>query len=205
MHYEILDQKRREILPIFKNLKVKFYLAGGTGLALLIGHRDSIDFDFFTPGSFDTQRFYTELLDLLKNHKVVKIQEEKNTLTIILDDHIKISFFTFSYRIIGDFIEDENLKIASIIDIACMKLSAIVGRSVLKDYVDIYFILKLHALSEILENLAKKMPDLDHNLVLKSLVYFADVIPEKIIFKNNSHVSLEEIKTSFEAEVKKLA
>jgi hypothetical protein len=47
MHYEILDENRIKILPLLKNFKDDFYLAGGTGLALQIGHRDSIDFDFF--------------------------------------------------------------------------------------------------------------------------------------------------------------
>lgn len=204
MHYEILDQKRIDILPILKNLKDTFYLAGGTGLALLIGHRDSIDFDFFTANPIDTQRFYLDLLDLFRNHKIVKIQEEKNTLTVIVDDHIKISFFTFPYPVLEDFVEDEDLKIASILDIACMKLSAIVGRSVLKDYIDIYFILKTCKLSNILNKLTKKMPDLDHNLVLKSLVYFEDITNEQIIFKNDNYISLQEIKVFFEAEVKKL-
>ncbi len=48
MFYDILDKKRRIILPLLKPFKEDFYLAGGTGLALQLGHRDSIDFDFFS-------------------------------------------------------------------------------------------------------------------------------------------------------------
>jgi hypothetical protein len=47
LYFDILDQKRTDILPLLKPFKADFYLAGGTALALLLGHRDSFDFDFF--------------------------------------------------------------------------------------------------------------------------------------------------------------
>ncbi len=47
MFYNILDQQRLSILPLLKNFKEDFYLAGGTALALQLGHRDSLDFNFF--------------------------------------------------------------------------------------------------------------------------------------------------------------
>jgi hypothetical protein len=47
MFYSILDKKRIDILPLLKEFRKDFYLAGGTALALQIGHRDSLDFDFF--------------------------------------------------------------------------------------------------------------------------------------------------------------
>ena len=53
MFYDILDKKRIKILPLLKNFKKEFYLAGGTSLALQIGHRDSVDFDFFKQDDID--------------------------------------------------------------------------------------------------------------------------------------------------------
>ena len=47
MFYDILDKNRLDILPLLAGFKDRFYLAGGTGLALQLGHRDSHDFDFF--------------------------------------------------------------------------------------------------------------------------------------------------------------
>jgi hypothetical protein len=47
MKYSVLDQKRKKLLPLFQIFKKDFYLAGGTGLALQLGHRKSYDFDFF--------------------------------------------------------------------------------------------------------------------------------------------------------------
>ena len=47
MFYDILDKRRIDILPLLKLFKEEYYLAGGTALALQLGHRDSVDFDLF--------------------------------------------------------------------------------------------------------------------------------------------------------------
>lgn len=204
MFYDILDEKRIGILPLFKALKERFYLAGGTGLALQLGHRDSIDFDFFTEEHFDTYKLYTEILEIFSGRKIIKTLEEKDSLNLVVDDEIKFSILRYPYPLINPAINDEYLRIASIEDIGCMKLSAITSRSVEKDYVDIYFILKKKSLKELLSKTQIKMPDLDQNLVLKSLVYFDDVAPEKIIFKYNLDVQFSDIKIFLKKQVMSL-
>ena len=203
MFYSILDAKRIAVLPFFQAFKERFYLAGGTSLALQIGHRDSVDFDFFTSEHIDTKKLFEELREVFVGHTIVKIQEEKNTLSVIIDDYIKVSFFTYAYKLIKDPIHEEYLTLASIEDIACMKLSAITGRASNKDYIDLYFILELLSLQDLLEFAREKHPELDRNLILKSLVYFDDITEEKILFKNNKDVSFETIKKRLRAEVKK--
>lgn len=64
MFYNILDKKRLEILPLLENFKKDFYLAGGTGLALQLGHRDSIDFDFFSLGKVDTVKLFSAYITI---------------------------------------------------------------------------------------------------------------------------------------------
>lgn len=66
MFYNILDKKRKDILPLFKSFKKDFYLAGGTALALQVGHRDSIDFDFFTQKTINTITLFKKLKKSLK-------------------------------------------------------------------------------------------------------------------------------------------
>lgn len=205
MFYNILDKKRLSILPLFRNFKNTFYLAGGTSLALQIGHRDSIDFDFFSAEDIDTEKLFEQLREIFKEHKLLKIQEDPNTLTVLIDESVKISFFTYKYKLIDKTISDDNLTYASIADIGCMKLSAITGRASSKDYVDLYFILKLFSLSSLLMKSSEKHPELDRNLILKSLAYFEDIIEEKIMFKNNNDISFEEIKKSLKSEIKKLS
>src|SRR3989344_9365292 len=204
MFYDILDKERMSVLPKLAFLKDRFYLAGGTGLALQIGHRDSVDFDFFTKENFDTFNLYKELLEVFGQENVVKTLEEKGTLSIILNEKIKLSFFSWPYRLLEPLIKEEFLDTAGIIDIGCMKLSAVTGRAVEKDYIDLYFILKQISLTTLLSKAKEKMPDLDYNLILKSIIYFDDVVKENIIFKHNRDVSFDEIKGFLEAEVKKV-
>lgn len=204
MFYDILDKKRLDILPLFEGFKKDFYLAGGTALALQIGHRDSVDFDFFSKEDINTKELFERLREIFKEHKLLKIQEEPNTLTVLVDDAIKISFFTHKYKLIGEIINDGNLSLASAEDIGCMKLSAITGRASNKDYIDLYFLLQRFSLSDLLENARLKYPGLERNLILKSLVYFEDIMQEKILFKNNNDVDFEEVKDRLRVEVKKL-
>lgn len=194
IYWEILDGERKKILPIFSSFRNDFYLAGGTALALQIGHRDSIDFDFFTKNSFSSWELFKKLKEIFTGLEMVKVQEEKDTLAVLIDEKIKISFFGYPYDLIKPLIKSEFINLASIEDIGAMKLSAITGRSVLKDYVDIYWILQKISLLNLTKFCQKKFKDLDINLVLKSLVYFDDVIEEPIIYKNYGEVSFGEIK-----------
>ena len=57
MFYNILDTKRLDLLPLLKSIKKDFYLSGGTALALQIGHRDSVDFNFFKEGDVNTKNY----------------------------------------------------------------------------------------------------------------------------------------------------
>lgn len=202
--YKILDKKRTEILKLFLDFKSDFYLAGGTGLALQIGHRDSVDFDFFTRKSFDTVVLFSEVKKIFNGRKIKKTQEDENTLDIVIDEEIKVSFIKYDYKLIGDFIDCDYFKIASLEDIGCMKCSAIISRSLLKDYVDLYFIIKKIGLRNLLNLCERKFKDVDISLILKSLIYFNDIVEEKIIFKNNKNIKLKEVKKFFIQEVNKL-
>lgn len=91
---------------------------------------------------------------------------------------------------------------ASIEDIGAMKLSAITSRSVLKDYVDLYFILQHIKLGKLLGTAKEKFPTIDVNPILKSLVYFDDIQEEPILFKHDDNVSIESIKSFLTQTVK---
>lgn len=75
-----------------------------------------------------------------------------------------------------------------------MKLSAITSRSILKDYVDLYFMLHEIELNKLIEITKEKFPTMDTNLIIKSLVYFDDIQEEPILFKHGDDVSFESIK-----------
>ena len=200
MHYEALDDKRRALLPALGAFKKEFYLAGGTALALHIGHRVSVDFDFFTEKDFDTEELYERVQKVFG--ETVRTQESQNTLAVVARDDMKVSFMKYRYPLLDACIETEYLRLASISDIGCMKLSAIVSRAELKDYVDLFFILKNFSLSQLLVKLAEKIPSLDQNLVLKALISFDDVTLGPIDFIKMNEVSFDKIRASIVKSVK---
>lgn len=202
MFYNILDKKRVDILPSLKNFKGDFYLAGGTALALQIGHRSSIDFDFFSPRDINTKKLYKNIEKLFKGCHVLKTHEEKNTLYVFING-VKLSFISYKYKLNKNLLNEKFIKIASVEDIGCMKLSAITSRASNKDYIDLFFILKMISLPELLKLAQKSMPQLDMNLILKSLVYFDDIEKEPINFKNNNEVNFKEVKTFLINEAKR--
>jgi len=153
-----------------------FYLAGGTALALQIGHRRSLDFDFFTPSDFDTAVITVKLTGIGEYRRE---NEEKNTINGSLDG-VKISFFGYKYRVIDEFRVLKGIRIAGLKDIAAMKLEAVAGRASRKDFVDIFFLLKLFSLEEIFSFHGSKYGSGLNNQyhLLKSLVWFEDAEEE---------------------------
>jgi hypothetical protein len=194
LYFDILDKKRTDISPLLKPFKADFYLAGGTALALLLGHRDSFDFDFFCPNSFSTVDLFQKIEQVFTGRIIVKTQEAKDTLTVIIDEGVKASFFAYPHKLVRPLLREDNFEIASLEDIACMKLAAITSRSLLKDYVDLYFILNNIALGKLLTLVKEKYSTIDANLILKSLVYFEDVEQEPILFRHDQDVSFKLIK-----------
>ena len=140
--------------------------------------------------------------NIFRKYSIKKIQEERNTLTIIVDDDIKLSFFAYKHQLIKPLIEERFFRLASIEDIACMKLSAIVSRATEKDYVDLYFILQKYNLDDLLKLTVQKFPSLDEVLILKSLTYFADVVEEEIIFRHQQNISFSKVKTFLKTKVR---
>ena len=200
----IISEERKKILPSFTSWKDEFYLAGGTGLALQIGHRESVDFDFFSSQSFDTDILTKRLTTQFGMNSFSVMQVEKNTLSIILNKEIKISFMTYNYPLINPLVASEFMNIASVPDIACMKLSAIMQRSTLKDYVDLYEIMKMYPLEQLLSFSKSKFPTIDSTVILKSLSYLEDIVDEPLIYPAGQlKPQLSELKLFFQGAVKK--
>ena len=79
LHYNVLNNKRFSIVKELQTFKKRFYLAGGTGLALQIGHRVSEDFDYFTNVPFNNEHLNSELYKLFPTHKISVIQNDGYT------------------------------------------------------------------------------------------------------------------------------
>ncbi len=172
LHYESIDTQTLELLKrlleidIFRDLR----LVGGTALALQMGHRKSIDLELFGILKAD---------DILISHQLnevgsITILKNSANIHVYLINEIKVDIVNYPYHWIEELIQQDNLKLAGLKDIAAMKLSAITGRGTKKDFVDLYFLLQQFQLKEILGFYRDKYKDGSELLVLKSLAYFID-------------------------------
>ena len=149
-----------------------FYLAGGTGLALQIGHRRSIDLDLFRPREFapgDLRQRLGEIDGLQIRQSV------RGTLHLELHK-ILVSLLHYPYPLLFPLRKFEILSVADPRDIACMKLDAIASRGSRRDFVDLYMMAKSHSLREMLDWAGRKYAGAPYNRVhlLKALTYFVD-------------------------------
>ena len=196
------ETKRNMELLRGTDLAKDFYLAGGTGLALQIGHRRSIDLDFFCRDEFNTMDIKNKL-SRLGRFSVTK--EEKNTLNGILNG-TRISYFHYLHPLLYPFKKLTGIKIAASMDIACMKVDVISSRGLRKDFIDMYFLCrKVKGLGQILKIFKRKYKSIAYNEmhILKSMVYFKDAdddpMPDLLV-----DIDWDKVKTFFREEVKKL-
>lgn len=140
-HYSILPQEQTELLPELEACtKLGFTLYGGTAIALQLGHRRSVDFDFFSEIEID-DNLEKKLLAQISSLVGAKIlQSEPNTRTYLTASGVKISFFGgIDFGRVGEprMTEDCILQVASLDDLMGTKLSVILKRVEAKDYKDI--------------------------------------------------------------------
>lgn len=174
MYLEVLPVGHEKVIkklssyPFISN----FYLSGGTALALQIGHRESVDFDFFSQSDFDPE----EILSILKRDFAIEdLAIAQGTLNCSING-IKLQFLCYPYNLLQNFIDWNRINLSSIIDIACTKMITVSSRGSKKDYIDIFFLLKQYTLEEVFEAMNKKYKNIDFNKVhiLKSLTSFEE-------------------------------
>lgn len=181
-YLNILDHKRLEILQFLGFTKKNgLYLAGGTALALQIGHRTSVDFDFYTPKKFKKGELFKHFKEVFSAKYSVKIiRDFDDTFEIDISD-VHLSCFYYSYKLIEKSIEIEGVKIASVEDIAAMKMVAISQRGKRRDFVDMYYLIQKLELENILDLTEKKFQEFDIYSGLRGLLYFSDADQDREI------------------------
>lgn len=202
MHPEALTETGAKLLPHFKRFGPDFYLVGGTALALQIGHRLSVDFDFFS-----NQELPRNLLKKVKRvfpaAGVVATINNPEQLNIKIDG-VKSTFFWYRYPPVLPLIEYQGIQMASIPEIAVMKAFAIGQRGTFRDYVDMYFLLAENhvTLDRIFELAKKKYPqEFNERLFLEQLVYLEDVPDVPVQFLRDP-VDRPHIQTAMEAQIR---
>ncbi|EFK08376.1 conserved hypothetical protein [delta proteobacterium NaphS2] len=170
MHNQVLPVQAKSLLKHIAGEINQFYLAGGTGLALQLGHRISEDLGFFSEKTFETEN----LVSLVGPDKIISTRP--GTLNCIKEG-VKLSFLFYEIPLCFHVHSWKGVNVAAWQDIVAEKIKTISQRGAKKDFWDVYAVIKLCASLELVSELfLKRFVDSRINLyhVLKSLVYFAD-------------------------------
>ncbi len=205
MFVNVLSPTARQNLATIANtaLARRFYLAGGTAVALHLGHRFSYDLDFFTP----EQSFPADLPRRELGHRgdLAVTQEDAGTFLGTFNG-IRISFFIYPYSLLETPVELEGVPIAGLPDLTAMKLDAISSRGRKRDFIDLYQICQdVFPIEQAIQHFEQKYTGVNYSMVhlLKSLAYFEDAgddpMPQML-------TSLEwtDVRCFFEAETRRL-
>ncbi|HBB65319.1 MAG TPA: hypothetical protein DCZ84_01610 [Candidatus Vogelbacteria bacterium] len=178
MHPEVLSEKTKAVWDTCGFLK-GFYLAGGTALALQLGHRISVDLDFFSDNPIQ-RTLLSEIEGIFGPvHILVKNKDE---LTVIADE-VKITFLYYPFLLLHQTVSTGVVPLASVKDIASMKAYTLGRRQSIKDYIDLYFIFSknLISLSDAMGEARQKYGDaFNDRLFLEQLLYSDDLEDEEI-------------------------
>ena len=178
-------------------------LAGGTGLALHLGHRVSKDLNFFRPGPFDSEALASGLASV---GRVVVQNRSAGTLHATLDG-LRVSFLAAQAALLFPGSVYRGLVVAAPRDIAVMKLVAIGGRGSRKDFVDLFFYLRgRDSLEALFEAMRRRFKGIDYNEyhLLRSLVFFEDAETEPMP-RMLRRVAWSEMKRAIAAEVRRVS
>jgi hypothetical protein len=177
---EILPDGQKKLWPQLAAARdLEFVLYGGTAVALQLGHRVSVDFDFFTDRDLDRERLNERFPFLQRS---TAIQDSKNTFVVLAPaghEHVKVSFFgAIDFGRINDPLEtdDSAMLVASMDDLLASKLKVILQRSEAKDYRDIAAMLKAGVDLPLAIAAARQMyaPAYQPQIGLKALTFFGD-------------------------------
>ncbi len=203
--FNVLNKSQANLMPKLKYLKARgFYLAGGTGLALQLGHRTSADLDFYSKQPFEIEKIINQIKHLVKKVKSIQIQEGTLILTC---ENIVTSVFYYPYPLLKPFLKLKDVLIASLEDIAAMKLVAIIQGGTCRDFIDIYYLIKMLGLDYILSQTEKKYKEFNIYLTLQALLYFDDAEKETLGLRQielTDRISWPNIKSYIISEVKKI-
>jgi len=195
LHYETVPANTLELLKLISPRlhELGFYLAGGTALALRLGHRVSVDLDFFKSDQFSPPEIANELKALSGSPSNI-IQQSKGSIALIHQD-TKLEFLRYDPPLLKLTEKIDDIPFASLPDNVAMKLSALVGRGSKKDFIDIAALLETMSLSEMLEYYSTKFPNSDQFLVLKSLTWFddADSEPDPVFLKSQNWIQVKKV------------
>lgn len=141
VHWEVVTPELRELLRFIGQCAFveRFYLAGGTALALRLGHRRSIDLDFFSNVDTVTRATRLEILRALAPLDAQALENTEGNLLLEVRG-VHVGFFSYSYTLLAPPESVAGVAPPGLMDIGLMKLDALISRGARKDFYDLYWI-----------------------------------------------------------------
>jgi len=175
LHWNTITPVMRSVWQGFSSsaIAAEFYLAGGTALSLQLGHRLSVDLDFFSQTQSDIPALIEPLRHALKDFSPVMADRSWGNL-VFLADNVRVGFYGYGYELVKPLLKLDGLVLASVEDIGLMKLDALLSRASRKDFHDLYELCKRIELRELLDLAPRKFPDVRdfEAQVTRHLAYF---------------------------------
>lgn len=201
IHLETITPKMHDIAKtIYDRLDSAYYLAGGTALALLSGHRESVDLDYFIPQHIDTGKLKASLMELFPS--IVFTYEDVDTLWCAADG-VKVSFISRMAPRLDVSREEEGFRIASVPDLVVMKLGAVSGRDEYKDYYDLAELSTLTDARDWPALWGKTYPESDPIAWMVALAHVANVV--EIPLRGRTLRSKKEVENMVQSLVKEIS
>jgi hypothetical protein len=206
-HWETVTPSMRAIMQVVgqSELITRFYLAGGTALALQLGHRRSIDLDFFSEVDEVRPETHKQVLAVLQAYQPLVVEQAWGNFLLLVQD-LHVGFFGYGYRLVAPLLEAEGLPIASLTDIGLMKLDALATRASRKDFYDLHALAQRIPLRELLDLAPIKYPSVRdfEAMVVRHMVYF-DRAEQEAPLATFQAVAWEEVKAFFREQAVRLS
>lgn len=173
MNKQVLNNDQEQLLPFVKSFSPSYYLAGGTAIALHLGHRRSIDFDLFTDNTFDPMVIRN---NIMKDKTIEHTFSQGTGELTVLINQVKVTFFHYPFIIKRDALFEQIIALPDLITLGAMKAFALGRRAKWKDYVDLYFIFQKYSFQELMDKTRSIfMGEFNEKLFRTQLGYFDDI------------------------------
>lgn len=123
---------------------------------------------------------------MLASHGELQVINMSKNVKLFIINGVKVDIVNYDSPWIDELVSEDGLRLASVQEIAAMKVRAIVGRGTRKDFVDLYFLLQQFSMDEILDMFRKKYPDVNDFIAIRNLTYFEDAEQAPMPFMNTS-------------------
>ncbi len=181
--------------PFLKN----YVLVDGSALSLHLCHRKSEDLDFFTYGDAFSKQ---EILNYIKNFNQKEVINQSNEQIDVLLNGVKVTFFNARWSFLKPNTK-ENFNLASLEQIAAIKVNVLFLRAKYRDYYDLYFLAKeAMSLREIFKSSEKVVEGVTYKLFITALLYVDDIEDDAIDYlEPREKITKKAIRDFFEKRV----